>query len=157
MRTLLSSGLVFATLLASPPTALAGPPVAAPDTITAANGVVLTNTDPVITAFRSRDAVSCGSLPSDPDLAAKLDAIAEADIAPSWVPMRAATCLGELYANDARFADWVGPWFSDDDRGGLAVAVLDGTRSDATAQQRLAPLALAATGRWAPILARHLR
>lgn len=116
----------------------------------------LCNDDPVIAALRLRDPMACTALPADPDLAAKLHTIAEMDIAPSWVPMRSATCLSELYAADPRFIEWVTPWFTDPARGGLGVAVLDTAGSNPLARPALEPLVKAAVGRWAAIYARHL-
>lgn len=117
---------------------------------------VLTNDDPVLAALRLREPVPCAELPLDADLPAKLHAIAESDAAPSWAPMRAASCLAQRFSADPRFVGWVSPWFGDAAFGGLGVAVLDAPDIEPAARLTIEPLARAATGRWATIYARHL-
>lgn len=105
---------------------------------------VLSNDDAVIHALRWKEGVDCNDLPADTDLAAKLHAIAEADIAPSVVPLRAASCLTERFSTDARYLTWVTPWFSDEERGGLAFAAL----STGVAREQLTPLVALAPASW---------
>ena len=105
---------------------------------------VLSNDDAVIRALRWKDGVDCNDLPADTDLAAKLHAIAEAEIAPSVVPLRAASCLTERFSTDARYLTWVTPWFSDEERGGLAFAAL----STGVAREQLTPLVALAPASW---------
>jgi len=112
----------------------------------------LSNDDPVIHALRWKEGVDCNKLPSDPDLAAKLHAIAEGDIAPSVVPLRAASCLTERYSQDARYLAWVTPWFSDAERGGLAFAAL----STGVDREQLAPLVELAPDSWKSAFQRGL-
>lgn len=117
----------------------------------AADGAV-DNADPVLRALRMRDGVACADLPADPDLAAKLHLLAEADVAPAAVPLRAAACLTERFSADPRFLAWVTPWFSDEDRGGLAFAVL----STGVARPALTPLVERAPASWQAAFARAL-
>lgn len=113
---------------------------------------VIDNADPVLHALRLRDGVDCADLPADPDLAAKLHLLAEADVAPPAVPLRAAACLTERYATDPRYLGWVTPWFSDEDRGGLAFAAL----STGVARDALTPLVAQAPESWKVAFARAL-
>jgi hypothetical protein len=112
----------------------------------------VSNDDPVLRALRWKDGVDCNNLPADPDLAAKLHAIAEGDIAPSVVPLRAASCLTERFSTDARYLAWVTPWFSDAERGGLAFAAL----STGVDREQLEPLVQLAPESWKSAFQRGL-
>lgn len=116
----------------------------------------LDNDNPVIHTLRARDPAPCADLPDDGELAALLHAIAEADIAPAWVPMRAASCLTERYSTDARFLGWVTPWFTDDERGGLGMAALTTALANPETRALLEPMARAAPERWQPLYIRRL-
>ncbi len=117
---------------------------------------VLTNDNPVIHALRARDPAPCAALPADPDLAATLHAIAVTDIAPAWVPLRAAGCLTELFPADPRFIGWVTPWFTDEDFGGLGLAVLTTSLANPETRTVLEPFARAAPERWRALYTRRL-
>lgn len=118
--------------------------------------VTLSNDNVVIHALRARSAVPCDTLADQPDLAAELYAIAEADVAPAWVSLRAASCLAERFATDERFVGWVTPWFTDDERGGLGMAALTTALADPATRALLEPLARQAPVRWRDLYARRL-
>ncbi len=124
--------------------------------LASAEPLTLQNDDPVLAALRVRDPALCAALVDPVDLAEKLHVIAESEAAPAWVPLRAAICLAERFADDPRFPGWVTPWFSDPELGGLGVAVLQASELNPLAMPLVEPLARAATGRWGAIYARHL-
>lgn len=117
---------------------------------------VLTNDNPVILALRARHPAPCSALADDGDLAAVLHAIAGSDVAPAWVPLRAASCLTERFSTDARFVDWVTPWFTDDELGGLGFAALTTSLAQPGTRAVLEPLARAAPERWRDLYVRRL-
>lgn len=135
----------------APPTLPEGPaaeaPVAEP---------VLTNDNPVILALRARHPAPCSSLVDDGDLAAVLHTIAGSDVAPAWVPLRAASCLTERFSTDARFVGWITPWFTDDELGGLGFAALTTSLAQPGTRAVLEPLARAAPERWRDLYVRRL-
>jgi hypothetical protein len=118
--------------------------------------VTLTNDNVVIQALRARSAVPCAALADQPDLAAELYAIAEADVAPAWVSLRAASCLAERFSTDERFVGWVSPWFTDEERGGLGLAALTSSLANPATRTLIEPLARQAPLRWRDLYARRL-
>lgn len=73
-----------------------------------------------------RDGVSCDALgEATPALRAELFELAQSDVMPPWVPMRAADCLIVRYAADAELVPMITPWLTDPERRGLALVVLD--------------------------------
>jgi hypothetical protein len=116
----------------------------------------LSNDNVVIHALRARSAVPCSTLADEPDLAAEFHAIAEADIAPAWVSLRAASCLVERFSTDTRFVGWVTPWFTDDERGGLGMAALTTSLANPDVRTVLEPMARQAPPRWRDLYARRL-
>lgn len=131
-------------------------PATPADAPAAAAEPVLTNDNPVILALRARHPAPCSSLADDGDLAAVLHTIAGSDVAPAWVPLRAASCLTERFSTDARFVAWVTPWFTDDELGGLGFAALTTSLAQPGTRAVLEPLARAAPERWRDLYVRRL-
>lgn len=139
-----------------PPLPLLGLLLVSSPALAAEPGVTLSNDNVIIQALRARSAVPCAALADQPDLAAELYAIAEADVAPAWVSLRAASCLAERFSADERFVAWVTPWFTDDERGGLGMAALTTALADPTTRGLLEPLARQAPERWRDLYTRRL-
>ena len=72
--------------------------------------------------LRLRDPVGCGQLVVSPELRAELVGLASPETQPSWVPIRAVTCLVELFP-DAETVAIVLPWMADPATAGLALVV----------------------------------
>jgi hypothetical protein len=72
--------------------------------------------------LRLRDGVDCSRLEAA-DLKGELIALAESDVQPSYVPMRAAACLITLFAGDPAVVDHARAWVSGEKLGlGMLVA-----------------------------------
>ncbi|MFZ5480665.1 MAG: hypothetical protein ACOZNI_28140 [Myxococcota bacterium] len=71
--------------------------------------------------LRARDEPGCAALGEV--AREELAGLAEEDVQPPWVPVRAARCLVELYP-DAETAARVRPWMADPSRAGLALVVV---------------------------------
>jgi hypothetical protein len=77
------------------------------------------------TTLSSHDFASCASL-GEPT-SALYDGLVSAtavNTQPSTVPIRAASCLLELFGSRAELATVIGPWMSDPERQGLALVVI---------------------------------
>lgn len=94
--------------------------------------------------LRLRDSVPCSAL-GEPTPALRDELVILSDPAgmPSWLPIRAAACLVELYAADPALEAIVSPWMTDSTRAGLALVVVGGIdRFPAPVALRLATSAL---------------
>ena len=104
-------------------------------------------------ALLARDGVVCSDLgPATPALRDELAALAIADVQPSYVPMRAAGCLVDLFATDPALPAIVTPWVQDPALGGLGLLVLIHAEAmPLSAELDLAKAAAASTdARWGP-------
>lgn len=99
--------------------------------------------DTAYAVLRARDAVGCGALGEPtPALRDALVALADPATLPPAVPVRAAGCLVELYAEDPEIVEVVLPWMADPARHGLALVVA--SRLDALPEPAAVALARAA-------------
>lgn len=76
--------------------------------------------------LKLRDPVPCVEL-GEPTIQLRDELLALTDPAlePSWIPVRAADCLVELYAADPVVAEAMLPWMTDPGRAGLALVVVN--------------------------------
>lgn len=88
--------------------------------------VALAHAGSASTTLLPRDGVACSALGSvTPELRAELATLAVTDMQPSYVPMRAAGCLLELFATDPALGALVTPWVQDPELRGLGLLVLE--------------------------------
>lgn len=87
--------------------------------------VALALATPTSTLLAARDGVSCLDL-GEPTgaLRDELMALAQPDVMPPAVPVRAAGCLAERFGTDPVVQDAVVAWTADESRQGLALAAL---------------------------------
>lgn len=73
--------------------------------------------------LKMRDGADCAALGTGPEVRDELIALAEGDVGPAYVPVRAAACLVEGFADDARVVERAQAWVSEERWAGLGIVV----------------------------------
>ncbi|MDP2306786.1 MAG: hypothetical protein Q8P18_12250 [Pseudomonadota bacterium] len=77
-------------------------------------------------ALKLRDGADCAALGTGPEVRDELIALAEGDVQPGYVSIRAADCLIAGFAVDAVVIERASAWVADPDKAGLAIVVASG-------------------------------
>ncbi|MDP2311746.1 MAG: hypothetical protein Q8P41_02495 [Pseudomonadota bacterium] len=73
--------------------------------------------------LKLRDGGDCAALGTGPEARDELIALAEGDVGPPYVPIRAAECLVQGFAADATVVEHARTWVADPEKAGLGIIV----------------------------------
>lgn len=74
-------------------------------------------------ALKLRDGADCAALGGGAEVRDELIALAEGDVQPAYVPMRAAACLVERFAGDPAVVERARAWVTEEQWAGLGMVV----------------------------------